>query len=78
MLGIMVVLVLIVAALDVSAFGNLDRSRLVVKKAVFGVMTAALAVELAIRGLAELGVSGLAVHQQLGPSRCSLDQSFRF
>ena len=63
MLGIMVILVLLVAALDWLVFTNLDRiskhldkSRLAVTEAVFGVLLAALAVELVIKGLADLGV----------------------
>ena len=63
MLGIMVILVLLVAALDWLVFTNLDliskhldKSRLAVTEAVFGVLLAALAVELVIKGLADLGV----------------------
>jgi len=63
MLGMMVILVLLVAALDWLVFTNLDRisqhldkSRLAVTEAVFGVLLAALAVELVIKGLADLGV----------------------
>jgi MarC family membrane protein len=69
MLGILVVLVLLVGALDWLVFTNLDRivglldkSRMAVTEAVFGVLLAALAVELVIRGLAELGVLDLMVH----------------
>jgi multiple antibiotic resistance protein len=69
MLGILVVLVLLVGALDWLVFSNLDRiaehldkSRLAVTEAVFGVLLAALAVELVIRGLADLGVIDLLVH----------------
>ncbi len=69
MLGIMVILVLLVAAFDWLIFGNLDRiaahldkSRMAVTEAVFGVLLAALAVELVIRGLAELGVFDLVGH----------------
>lgn len=69
MLGIMVVLVLLVAALDWLVFTNLDRiakhldkSRMAVTEAVFGVLLAALAVELVLRGLADLGVIDIVVH----------------
>jgi MarC family membrane protein len=69
MLGILVVLVLLVGALDWLVFTNLDRvadhldkSRLAVTEAVFGVLLAALAVELVLRGLADLGVVDLIVH----------------
>jgi multiple antibiotic resistance protein len=69
MLGIMVILVLLVAALDWLIFSNLDRfakhldkSRLAVTEAVFGVLLAALAVELVLRGLSDLGVLDLVGH----------------
>jgi len=69
MLGIMVILVLLVAALDWLVFTNLDRiskhldkSRLAVTEAVFGVLLAALAVQLVIKGLADLGVITKIVH----------------
>ncbi len=69
MLGIMVILVLLVAAFDWLVFGNLDRiahyldkSRLAVTEAVFGVLLAALAVELVLRGLSDLGVIELVGH----------------
>jgi multiple antibiotic resistance protein len=69
MLGILVLLVLLVGALDWLIFSNLDRiaryldkSRLAVTEAVFGVLLAALAVELVIRGLAGLGVFDLLGH----------------
>lgn len=69
MLGIMVILVLLVAAFDWFVFSNLDsvvkhldKSRLAVTEAVFGVLLAALAVEMVIRGLANLGVLDLVGH----------------
>jgi small neutral amino acid transporter SnatA (MarC family) len=69
MLGILVGLVLLVGAFDWFIFGNLDRiaehldkSRLAVTEAVFGVLLAALAVELVLQGLAELGVFELVGH----------------
>ncbi|MFC2030669.1 MarC family protein [Chloroflexota bacterium] len=69
MLGILVILVLLVAALDWLIFSNLDRiakhldkSRLAVTEAVFGVLLAALAVELVLTGLARLGVIDLVGH----------------
>ena len=69
MLGILVILVLLVAALDWLVFSNLDqvakhldKSRLAVTEAVFGVLLAALAVELVLTGLARLGVIDLLAH----------------
>jgi multiple antibiotic resistance protein len=69
MLGILVVLVLLVGALDWLIFSNLDRiskyldkSRLAVTEAIFGVLLAALAVELVLQGLADLGVIDLVAH----------------
>jgi multiple antibiotic resistance protein len=69
MLGILVVLVLLVAALDWLIFSHLDRiaqhldkSRLAVTEAVFGVLLAALAVELVLKGLADLGIIALGGH----------------
>lgn len=69
MLGIMVILVLLVAAWDWLFFRNLDtiakylnRSRMAVTEAVFGVLLAALGVELIIWGLARLGVFDLVGH----------------
>ena len=69
MLGIMVILVLLVAAFDWLIFRNLDRiaehldkSRMAVTEAVFGVLLAALAVELVLKGLTELGVIDLVGH----------------
>ena len=69
MLGMMVILVLLVGAIDWLVFTNLDRiskhldkSRLAVTEAVFGVLLAALAVELVLKGLADLGVITKIVH----------------
>ena len=69
MLAILVVLVLLVGAFDWLIFTNLDRiaehldkSRMAVTEAVFGVLLAALAVELVLRGLADLGVLDLVGH----------------
>ena len=66
MLGIMAILVLLVAAWDWLVFSNLDtiakylnRQRMAVTEAVFGVLLAALAVELMLLGLARLGVLDL-------------------
>ena len=54
---------LLVGVIDLLIFRNIDavakvmdKSRLVVTEAVFGVLLAALAVELAVHGLVELGV----------------------
>ena len=69
MLGILIILVLLVGALDWLIFTNLDsiakyldKSRMAVTEAVFGVLLAALAVELVLRGLADLGVIDLVGH----------------
>ena len=69
MLGILVVLVLLVGALDWLVFTNLDRivglldkSRMAVTEAVFGVLLAALAVQLVLQGLADLGVIDMVGH----------------
>ena len=69
MLGIMVILVLLVAAFDWLVFTNLDRiakhldrSRMAVTEAVFGVLLAALAVELVLKGLADLGIIQKIAH----------------
>ena len=63
MAAIIVGVVLLVGALDMWVFRNmdklaaqLDKSRLVITEALFGVLLAALAVQLMIDGLAELGV----------------------
>lgn len=60
---IVVALVLIVGLIDLILFRNvetvakfMDESKMAVTEAVFGVLLAALAVELAVRGLVELGV----------------------
>ena len=69
MMGILVILVLLVGAFDWFIFSNLDRiaqhldkSRMAVTEAVFGVLLAALAVELVLRGLVDLGVLKLVAH----------------
>ena len=69
MMGILVVLVLLMGAFDWFLFRNLDnfakhldKSRLAVTEAVFGVLLAALAVELVLLGLADLGVIDLLAH----------------
>jgi multiple antibiotic resistance protein len=69
MLGILVVLVLLVGAMDWLIFTNLDRlaqyldkGRLAVTEAVFGVLLAALAIQLVLRGLAGLGVIAIVGH----------------
>jgi multiple antibiotic resistance protein len=66
---IMVVLVLLMGVFDWLVFTNvdklakhLDKSRLAVTEAVFGVLLAALAVQLVLLGLADLGVLDLAGH----------------
>ena len=69
MLGIIAVLVLLMGALDWLVFSHLDsiskyldKSRLAVTEAVFGVLLAALAVQLVLQGLADLGVLELVGH----------------
>jgi multiple antibiotic resistance protein len=69
MLGIMVILVLLVAAFDLLVFTNVDimarylnKARLAVTEAVFGVLLAALVVEMVLCGLAGLGVIDLVGH----------------
>jgi multiple antibiotic resistance protein len=63
MLGILIVLVLLMGAFDWLIFKNLDslaehldKSRLAVTEAVFGVLLAALAVQLVLEGLSDLGI----------------------
>jgi multiple antibiotic resistance protein len=63
MLGVMVLLVLLMAAFDRFVFGHmdaiarhLDKARLAVTEAVFGVLLAALAVQLVLQGLADLHI----------------------
>ena len=62
-LGILIGLVLLMGALDIAVFTNLDKlskhldpSRLAVTEAVFGVLLAALAVQLMLDGLHVLGI----------------------
>ena len=69
MLGVLVGLVLLTALIDWLLFRNLnklakhlDKSRMAVTEAVFGILLAALAVELVLRGLADLGVIHVAGH----------------
>jgi multiple antibiotic resistance protein len=69
MLIILVVLVLIMGALDWLVFSNMDKlakhldpSRLAVTEAVFGVLLAALAVQLMVDGLADLGIISIVAH----------------
>lgn len=68
-MGILVALVLIMGVIDLLVFTNLDKlskhldpSRLAVTEAVFGVLLAALAVQLMVDGLAELGVISAVAH----------------
>jgi small neutral amino acid transporter SnatA (MarC family) len=69
MLAILVGLVLLTGAFDWLIFRNLDRmaaqldpSRMAVTEAVFGVLLAALAVQLVIQGLADLGIIAIVAH----------------
>lgn len=66
---ILVALVLLMGMIDLAVFTNLDRlskyldpHRLAVTEAVFGVLLAALAVQLMVDGLAELGVIQTLAH----------------
>ncbi len=69
MLAILVGLVLLVGAFDWLIFRNLDGlaeqldpSRMAVTEAVFGVLLAALAVQLVLQGLADLGIITMVAH----------------
>ena len=69
MLVILVVLVLLMGVLDWLVFTNIDKlakhldpSRLAVTEAVFGVLLAALAVQLMMDGLADLGIISMLSH----------------
>jgi multiple antibiotic resistance protein len=60
---VLVLLVLLMGVIDIAVFTNLDKiskyldpHRLAVTEAVFGVLLAALAVQLMVDGLADLGV----------------------
>ena len=68
-MGVLVVLVLLMGVIDLLVFTNLDKlskhldpHRLAVTEAVFGVLLAALAVQLMVDGLAELGVISAVAH----------------
>lgn len=67
--AILIGLVLLVGAIDFAVFRNMDKlarhldpSRLVITEVVFGVLLAALAVQLMVDGLAELGVISMVAH----------------
>lgn len=69
MLAILVGLVLLMGAFDWLIFKNLDslaqhldKSRLAVTEAVFGILLAALAVQLVLEGLADLGIIAMLAH----------------
>jgi multiple antibiotic resistance protein len=69
MMGILVVLVLLMGLIDMLVFTNLDKlskyldpHRLAVTEAVFGVLLAALAIQLMLNGLAELGIIEMLAH----------------
>jgi multiple antibiotic resistance protein len=70
LMGALIVgLVLLVAGLDFAVFRNMDKlskhldpSRLAVTEAVFGVLLAALAVQLMVDGLSDLGILDLTPH----------------
>ncbi len=66
---IVIALVLLVGVIDFAVFRNMDKlarhldpSRLAVTEAVFGVLLAALAVQLMVDGLADLGIIEAVVH----------------
>jgi multiple antibiotic resistance protein len=67
--AIVIGLVLLVGAIDFAVFRNMDKlakhldpSRLVITEVVFGVLLAALAIQLMVDGLAELGVVSVVAH----------------
>jgi multiple antibiotic resistance protein len=67
--AVLIGLVLLVGALDFVVFRNMDKlakhldpSRLAVTEAIFGVLLAALAVQLMVDGLAELGIITAVAH----------------
>ncbi len=69
MAAIVIALVLLVGAIDFAVFRNMDKlakhldpSRLAVTEAVFGVLLAALAVQLMVDGMDDLGIFDLAPH----------------
>jgi multiple antibiotic resistance protein len=69
MVVILVALILLVGVLDWLVFSNMDKlaqhldpSRLAVTEAVFGVLLAALAVQLMLDGLADLGIISIVAH----------------
>jgi small neutral amino acid transporter SnatA (MarC family) len=68
-MGILIAVVLLVGLIDWLVFSNIDKlskhldpHRLAVTEAVFGVLLAALAVQLMVDGLAELGVISAVAH----------------
>jgi multiple antibiotic resistance protein len=67
--AVLIGLVLLVGAVDFAVFRNMDKlakhldpSRLAVTEAIFGVLLAALAVQLMVDGLAELGIITAVTH----------------
>ena len=69
MFAILIGLVLLMGAIDMLVFGNigklakhLDPSRMVVTEVVFGVLLAALAVQLVLDGLADLDIISAITH----------------
>ena len=69
MMAILIILVLLMGVFDMLVFTNLDKlskhldpSRLAVTEALFGVLLAALAVQLMVDGLAEMGVINILAH----------------
>jgi small neutral amino acid transporter SnatA (MarC family) len=66
---VIIVLVLLVGAIDFAIFRNMDKlakqldpSRLAVTEAIFGVLLAALAVQLMVNGLSDLGIIEAIAH----------------
>ena len=66
---VLIAIVLLVGAIDFAVFRNMDKlakhldpSRLAVTEAVFGVLLAALAVQLMVEGLADLGIITALIH----------------
>ena len=67
--GVLLGIVLLIGLIDLAVFRNMDRlakhldpSRLAITEAVFGVLLAALAVQLMLEGLADLHIINMVAH----------------